>query len=43
MRHVVIKIISPLETGIDVDNHTPVFEKALVNKLADGKLGSGGF
>ena len=42
-RHVVIPIISPLETRIDVDDRTPVFEQAVVNKLADGKLGSGGF
>ena len=43
MRHVVIPIISLLETGIDVDDHTPVFEKAVVDRLADGKLGSGVF
>ncbi len=42
-RHVVIPIISPLETRIDVDDYTPVFEQAVVKKLADGKLGSGGF
>ena len=43
MRQAVIPIVSLLETGIYVDDHTPVFKKAVVNKLADGKPGSGGF